>query len=75
MTNLTILADLMSLVENQRWLCRTQFGQEKGRNFESAPDPAKKLTNYSGKKMGQLRENYKKKKTKKCLGTLISSYI
>ena len=26
------------------------MGQENGRNFESAPEPEKKLTNYSGKK-------------------------
>ena len=42
----------------------TQLGQEKGRNFESVPEPEKKLTNYSGKKLGQLRkENTRKART------------
>ena len=40
------------------------MGQEKGRNFESVPEPEKKLTNYSGKKLGQLRkENTRKART------------
>ena len=40
----------------------TQLGQEKGRNFESAPEPGKKLTNYSAaKKTGS--KNYSAAKT------------
>ena len=39
----------------------TQLGQEIGRNFESAPEPGKKLTNYSAaKKLGQKITQAKK---------------
>ena len=65
---MTTLADQMSLGAHLGWDSSwggTQLGQEKGRNFESAPEPGKKLTNYSaakklGQKITQLQKHWDK---------------